>query len=106
MANAFISFFCKDKLCLSFGILGDSVAPAEAVRSGIYWHNFKPITVLPTSVQSKAGFAVFGVRQDLLYLYAESLSRAVASLTELVTHTAAACFSTASCRACFSDGAW
>lgn len=84
MANAFISFFCKDKLCLSFGILGDSVAPAEAVRSGIYWHNFKPITVLPTSVQSKAGFAVFGVRQDLLYLYAESLSRAVASLTELV----------------------
>lgn len=47
MANAFIFFFFKDKLYLFSGILGDSVTPAEAARSGIYWHNFKPTTVLP-----------------------------------------------------------
>lgn len=44
--NAFISFFCRE-LCLFFSILRDSVTPAGAVRSGIYWHNFKPTTVLP-----------------------------------------------------------
>lgn len=84
---------------------GDSVAPAEAVRSGIYWHNFKPITVLPTSVQSKAGFAVL-VCDRTSFISMLSLSRAVASLTELVTHAAATCSSITSCSVWFWDGAW
>lgn len=89
MANAFIFFFFKDKLYLFSGILGDSVTPAEAARSGIYWHNFKPTTVLPTSVQSKAGFAVLVYDRNSFFSVL-SFSRTVASLTELATCTAAA----------------
>lgn len=89
MANAFIFFFFKDKLYLFSGILGDSVTPAEAARSGIYWHNFKPTTVLPTSVPSKAGFAVLVYDRNSFFSVL-SFSRTVASLTELATCTAAA----------------
>lgn len=78
MANAFILFFFKDKLYFFSGILGDSVTPAEAARSGIYWHNFKPTTVLP-QFKVKPDLQSW-CRQELLYLCAVSQERSPALL--------------------------